>query len=218
MHAAYVDKFFFDGSLLLTTYEKCRTHESLVRRDSREGKSNFHFTHGIHAVSGIQDVGKQSYMLCTSATLSEEIMMGFGVDSWIEIVDPPAFAEAVSRSIQGFIELRLAPCQYVSERSLERTTRRPVMPDPTPPVEAANRGDGEAVVAAFHAMNRSLADRLDEEMKDKTYFLKEAVPFEVENEFRFVWTVDHEVVVPRVFACKDAVKYCVPGRSAALQR
>lgn len=54
----YVNGFFSDGSLLFTTYEKCRTHEDLTRRDSREGKASFHFPHAGQAASGIYGVGK----------------------------------------------------------------------------------------------------------------------------------------------------------------
>jgi hypothetical protein len=218
MQADYVESFFCDGSLLLTTYEKCRTHENLTRRDSREGKANFYFPHGSFVASGIQGVGKRSYMLCTSSTLSEGIMTRFGVDSWIEIVDPPAFADAISRAVPGCLSLRLAPCQYVAVRSVERTTERPIMPDPTRLLEAASSGDSGAVEVAFHAMNREMADHLDEEMEDSTYFLKEAVPFEIEDEFRFVWTVDHDVVDPKVFICKEAAKHCVPWHTSALAR
>lgn len=214
MRAEYVQRFLSEGTLLLTTYEKCRTHEDLTRRDAREGKTNFYFPHGNQVIAGIQGVGKRSYMLCTSSTLSDEILTRFEVDDWIEIVDPSAFAEAISRAIPGFLELRMAPCRYVSERSIERTTEKPIMPDPAQLLQAVHSGVAGAVDAAFHAMNREMADRLDDEMGDKTFFLKEESPFSVEDEFRFVWTVDHEVVAPKTFTCMEAVKYCVPRQGS----
>ena len=48
--------------------------------------------------------------------------------------------------------------------------------------------------------------------KCTAYFLKEADPLAIEDEFRFVWTVDHEVRTPTVFRCPEAVEFCVPGR------
>ena len=215
MAAEYVEQFFLDGSLLLTTYENCRTHEDLVRRDAREGKVNYHLLHGSQAVSGIQGVGKRSFMLCASSTLSAEMMTRFGTKNWIEIIDPLAFAEAISRKLPGFLQLRMAPCRYVSERSVERQTARPIMPDPAQLLQAARSGAYGGVEAAFHAMNRELADRLTDELDDDPYFIKEAVPFDVEDEFRFVWTVSDEVISPLVVNCKEASKYCLPGFSGA---
>lgn len=208
----YVEQFFSDGSLLFTTYEKCRTHEDLTRRDSREGKTNFYFPHAGHAVAGIHGVGKRSYVLCTSSTLNDDIRLRFQVDNWIEVVDPPAFAEAVSRAIPGFIRLQMAPCRYVAERSIERPISTPVMPDPAPLIEATRSGIPGAVEAAFHAMNQQMADRLEDELGDAAYFLKEADPYAIEDEFRFVWTVDHEVRTPTIFRCPEAAKFCLPGR------
>lgn len=142
-------------------------------------------------------------------------MTRFDVEDWIKIVDPLAFAEAISRAIPGFLQLRMAPCRYVTERSIERTTEKPIMPNPAQLIQASQSGVAGAVEAAFHAMNREIADRLDDEMGDKTFFLKEKSPFAVEDEFRFVWTVDHEVVTPKIFTCMEAVQYCVPGHGRA---
>lgn len=208
----YVDQFFADGSLLFTTYEKCRAHEDLTRRDAREGKTNFYFPHAGRVVAGISAVGKRSYMLCTSSTLSDDIKSRFQVDNWIEIVNPDAFADAVSRAIPGFIRLQKAPCRYVAERSIERSISTPIIPDHAPLIEATRSGVPGAVEAIFHAMNQQMADRLEDELGDETYFLKEADPYAVEDEFRFVWTVDHEVSTPTVFKCPDAAKFCIPGR------
>ena len=209
----YVEQFFADGSLLFTTYEKCRTHEDITRRDSREGKTNFYFPHAGHAVAGIQGVGKRSYMLCTSSTLNDDIRSRFEVDNWIEVVDPPAFAEAVSRVIPGFTRLQMAPCSYVAERSIARPVPTPVMPDPALLVEATRSGVPGAVEEAFHAMKQQMAARLEYELGDTAYFLKEADPYAVEDEFRFVWTVDYEVRTPAIFRCPDAAQFCRPGRS-----
>lgn len=139
-------------------------------------------------------------------------MSRFQVDNWIEIVDPSAFAAAVSRAIPGFVRLQIAPCRYVAERAIERATSTPLMPDPTPLLEAARSGAPGAVEAAFHALNQQMADRLENELGDAAYFLKEADPFAIEDEFRFVWSVDHEVRTPTVFRCPEAVEFCVPGR------
>ena len=35
-------------------------------------------------------------------------------------------------------------------------------------------------------MNQQMAERLEDELGDETYFLKEADPYAVEDEFRFV--------------------------------
>ncbi len=211
MESRYVDDFFSNGTLRLTTYDECRKHEDQSRRDSREGKANFYFPHANHAIAGIQGVGRQSYMLCTSSTLSDEILSRFQADAWIEIFDPQGFAEAMSHAILGFTQLQMAPCRYAIKRSIEQRTIQPILPDPTQLVLAAQSGIAGSVEAAFEAMNRQMGERLDALLGDQTYFIKEEYPFSVEDEFRFVWTVDHEVIAPTVFKCMEAANYCIPG-------
>ncbi len=213
MQTKYVQKFLSEGTLLLTTYENCRALENETRRDAREGTTNLYFSQGNQVIAGIQGVGKRSYMLCTSSTLSDELLKRFKVEDWIEIIEPMAFAEAISRAIPGFVQLRMAPCRYVSQRSIERRIDESIMPDSAQLLQAAQSGVAGAVEAAFYAMNREMSDRLDDEVGNQTFFLKEESPFAVEDEFRFVWTVDHEVVAPKTFTCMEAVKYCVPGRN-----
>jgi hypothetical protein len=139
-------------------------------------------------------------------------MERFEADNWIKILDPWAFAQAVSRVIPGFFQLRMAPCRYIAERSFSRAVASPLEPDSSKLLQALGDGQTANIEVLFNEMNQRMAERLDEELADRTYFVKEEDPYAVEDEFRMVWTVDHEVVTPKVFTCPEAVQYCAPGR------
>lgn len=208
--AEYVDNFFARGELLLTTYEKCRTHEDLARRDVNEGKSNFFLRHGTQATAGIQGVGRNSYMLCTSLAWSEEVSRRFSTNCAFFIEDTEAFAHAIAKVLPGVQSLQHRACRYVNERSISGTIPNPLEPEASKLVEAARSGTG-GIDKLFHELREAMSERLEEAVVDKTYFMKEAVPFAVEEEFRFVWTVDHAVGEPIVVTCPEAVQYCKPA-------
>ena len=44
----FIDAFFADGTLQLTTLARCKQHEDASRRDNTEGTCNFLFSHGDH--------------------------------------------------------------------------------------------------------------------------------------------------------------------------
>lgn len=207
LDAKWINDFFVAGRLMLSTYEKCRTHEDLSRRDEREGKGNFHITDGLYALTGIQTSGSRSYILCTSLSESSALMRHFGTDDYFRIVDVPGFCKAISSSLSGFLSYKFGRCKYLPERSVVRNTLQSIPPDPSELLEAAKVKDQRAVEESFYRMNAQLAKRIDDEISDEIYFLKENTS-EVKDEFRMIWTVNEDVVAPKEVVCPDATQFC----------
>jgi hypothetical protein len=203
----WIDDFFAHGRLLLTTYERCRTHEHSVRRDEGEGKGQFYISHGDYGLAGMQTAGKRSYMLCASLLACEELMTRFGTTGYFCIDDVAGFCDAIAECLPSFASSRYGTCAYVSERSITRHSASPIPPDPTRLIVAAESNDRSALEEAFEAMNRELARTVADHIGEEIYFLKPD-GYSSEHEFRFVWTVGHDVIEPRVVECPKAVGYC----------
>jgi len=198
----YIDEFFRNGTLMLTTYARCKIHEDQARCDPNDGKRNYLLTHRGMALAGIQGVGKRSYLLCTSMIPGVD---HFDDKTYFAINNPLAFAEAVARSVPNCQSGRLGRCLYRSEPSLSVESERPVMPDPS---ELLAAQDHQAVELAFNRMNQAIGDLVDSKLRAETYFIKAEVPFKKDSEFRFIFTVENEVSDVLVISCAEAVKFC----------
>lgn len=206
----FAEDFIRTGSLMLTTFERCITHEDGVRRDANEGKCNYLLNHGGYATAGVQKVGRMSYMLCLSMVESPLLMKRFSVDNFIRIHNILAFADAVSRWIPGFQRGQMGPCIYKNERSISKNAVNMVGIDPAAMITAADKDDPAALEKAFNESRQALADGVNRELAGDPYFLKEEI-FSVEAEFRIVWTVPYEVKEPLIITCPEAVQFCSIG-------
>jgi len=92
----YIDRFFEEGTLQLTTYERCKSLEDAARRDVDDGKQQWTVSDGNYVVAGLQTVGRRSYLFCTS--LRSDITH-FTDRTCFAILDPIGFADAVACAI-----------------------------------------------------------------------------------------------------------------------
>jgi len=192
----FVEDFFRTGQLQLTTYRKCQEHECKIRRDSNEGKANFSLEFEQFGMSGggIQTVGWQSYMLCTSLTESRKLSERFAVDSYFKINDILRFLDAISRRILGCGAGKIGTCIYKDEHALSRPLQFRSIPSD---VSQSPNSQGP-VLSPVHF-----------EMSDEPYFIKSEI-FAVETEFRFIWHVPYDVDKPKIIECPEAIQFCEP--------
>lgn len=123
LQAEYVEAFFEDGSLRLSSVETFAAHPDEQRNDPSEGKANFfHRTEagGGQTIVAHVEQGQNAYILCGSAYCSPDLTDAFGCDSYIRINDTTAFGQAVSRHIPGFVGGAEGLCRYQSARAFER--------------------------------------------------------------------------------------------------
>ena len=206
----YVDSFFVTGELLLTTYQKCRQHEDAVRRDTREGKFNFHIESNGYAASVIQTSGDRSYMLCTSLIEDPALARYFGVNGCIKIIDHAAFFEEVSAVIPGIESSRLGACEYVAERAKSILTTAPIQPNGDKLLAAIASDLHGDIEKLYYEMHNDFSRRVQDHLSNEGYFAKPKA-FQSEVEFRMIWTIDQPVVAGRVIRCPGAIQYCEPG-------
>jgi hypothetical protein len=196
MGIEHIDRFFEDGSLRLTTYERCKALEDAARRDIGEGKQHYAITDGQQMLAGVQGVGNRSYLFCTS--LSPRITH-FTDKTCLKIIDAIKFAEAVGAKLSAGA-IQLGACVYRPDREPMYGTTAPLFPV----VDPSSIGDPEAFMKA---MNHHLAKLVDDRVGSDTYFAKPAI-FACDGEFRFVFTVAAHVSGPIDIKCPEALAVC----------
>ena len=207
MKTEHIEEFFETGLLMLSSYEKCKKHED-IRKDGREGSCNFHLENEGFAYSGVQRVGVTSFMLCGSVNESDDLMSRFGVDNYLVITNVLGFADAVSRAVPGFLEGKLGACSYRSGRQISKKVASSLEIDST---ELLNAKTHEDITKAFYGSQKAMVDRINYELLDESFFIKD-VAYEEEAEFRLVWRTSRKVGDGAKLDCRDAINFCTPGR------
>lgn len=207
----WANHFFETGELLLTTLSKCREHEEASRKDETDGKLWFELRDRQQTMAGVSVAGARSYILCASQSCSTAIQQRFGTDSWIEIINAEGFAQAIRESVGSNNQPMFGPCRYAEDKSVTRDATTPITDDAAEMLEALRAGKTENIEQLFQQMRTRLAARAGAFEQD-LYFLKPAVPYKVEEEFRFVWMLDGAVLGPKVFTCPKAIQYCKPAQ------
>lgn len=205
--AKWVRDFFQTGSIQLTTYQYCREHEDLTRRDDREGSASYAFKNGDSWFAGRHYSGDTSYMLCGSLLESERLVRHFGCDAYFVIHDPIQFADAISRWVPGFVRGLMGPCRYRQDRSVQRPTNHQLVPSgifnfnpSSPPTQAE-------LEATMEKLKQGTSQAVNAALEHDSYFCKDEL-FAHELEFRMAWTVPHAVKDRLVVSCPEAIKFC----------
>lgn len=123
----FVDSFFENGTLRLSSFFAFSKHKDEARLDSSEGKGIV--THVNSEGEGqtiftVLGLGVNSYVMSTSLHFSPELESDFNTDSGFRINDIFGFCNAISRHIPGFQTGLEGPCFYLEERVLDRDMGR----------------------------------------------------------------------------------------------
>jgi hypothetical protein len=119
----YVDQFFEDGILRLSSFAEFSKHRDEARLDAQEGKGLVVHQHRIGAgqhIAGWLNYGEQSYVLCGAMRHDSEIMDAFEAESAIRINDTVRFADCIAHHIPGFTGGAEGPCIYLPNRIVHR--------------------------------------------------------------------------------------------------
>ena len=188
----YVDQFFTDGTLRLSSFKAFREHKDEQRKDVREGQANVQIEtpEGNHAIAGMN--GQEAYVLCTSTVESSELEASFLTESGFRILDSVRFAEAISMQIPGFIGGMQGLCVYrdnlLIRKSLEESVKSPE--DYDDPEQWAKDYD------RFVGLH----------MRD-SLFLKHR-SFSHQSEYRFIWFAIGEEQRHLDICCPAAAELC----------
>lgn len=216
MRTSFVEDFFENGSLMLTSYERCRNHEDSTRKDTKEGTCNFNLVNGNFGAAGVHSVGQNSYMLCCSTSESDYLQDHFECDNYLIINDVFGFIDAVSRHVPGFVSGKLGSCIYKEERMINKTTSQSLQPNTSFLDDSGNLKQGINLSDEFNRMNHELYSRITNELTDNAYFLKN-LEYSSELEFRVIWSTTKKADDVLKIKCPEAISFCEYGNPLSRQ-
>lgn len=181
----FADAFFATGELRLSSFKQFAKHKDEQRLDGLEGTARV-MSKAIDDPglmwNGQIRAGQNAYVLSTSLVPSNNVMAEFGCDSGIVIHAVKKFAEQVGAKIPGFYGGFDGPCSYQANRIVTFSHGN----------HQLKEEDFLTPAAVEFGMLVAGAD---------PFFLKHH-KFLPQNEWRFVWLVDHDV--------DDFIKISVP--------
>ncbi|MEI6452600.1 MAG: hypothetical protein WCP98_21970, partial [Actinomycetes bacterium] len=105
LKSEYVEAFWADGSLRLSSFAQFATHADEQRHDASEGSASVICRTddgGGQTIAARAVLGQNAYVLCGGTHHDPRLMKAFDCDSYIRIENPIAFGQAVARRISGF--------------------------------------------------------------------------------------------------------------------
>jgi hypothetical protein len=96
----YIDKFFEEGIIQLSSFAQFAEHEDEARNDSDEGVNIMTVEGDDRCIISVGAAGMDAYVFCGSTIASESLMKEFGVDGYFKINDTRSFAKEIAKSLE----------------------------------------------------------------------------------------------------------------------
>jgi hypothetical protein len=190
----YVDAFFENGVLRLSSFDNFSKHDDEQRLDTQEGKGIFiNVAEGPNPQTVIAGVsyGHNAFVLCGSTIYKETGAKDFATNSGFRINDTTGFAEAISRYLPGCVGGMEGPCTYLTKRTSRKNTEA-IDIDPTD-------GSGIDIQKAVKGIFQRAGDDL--------LFMKHA-SYSDQSEYRILWAVPNNVTGHIEIICPEAAAFC----------
>lgn len=167
----WVDNFFEDGSLRISSFKKFHQHSDEQRGDKQEGNN---------LVIGVQEKkymysltfhGSDAFVLSTSLLLDKSLYSDFDVDSCFVIEKPFEFMDIISKQIPNFKGINFGPCLYQPLRQIRRNIKGLMIGD-SKNQDTVNLDD--------------IFKNINEAGGSDTLFLK-TQNYSSQHEYRFLW-------------------------------
>jgi hypothetical protein len=194
----YVDKFFEDGTLRLSSFSAFKKHKDEQRGDPLEGLGLVIHRNGEgegQTFWAVMKNGHDAYVLCGSILSAAVLGESFGANSGFRINDTTGFADAVSRHIAGFAFGTEGLCHYADGRTVKRDFGR-IDFSKFAASEDQQSWDQQKVFSAIREM-----------AGDDVYFLKD-VRFANQSEYRMLWFTSGVVPDYIEIRCPEARQFC----------
>lgn len=117
----WVEEFFKDGSLRISSFSMFRKHSHQERSDIGEGKNVIQGNAEDISFYATTEHGNNAYVLSTSLISNQQLMKDFGVNSGFVIEQPFLFMQEVSKQIPDYLGIRFGPCLYLDNKTIRRT-------------------------------------------------------------------------------------------------
>lgn len=194
----FVDQFFSDGTLRLSSFSAFAKHEDEERLDSAEGLGVLENTNQEgegQSLSAALSQGHDAYVLCGSTIYSETLAEAFQANSGFRINDPTAFGVSVAQSIPGFRGGREGACIYADGKIVKRQAGKLDLES----MRVSPEGKAVDMGKLFGAVFGMVGDDL--------YFLKNR-KYKHQAEYRLLWGTNKLHGDSIKIQCPDAVQFC----------
>lgn len=194
----YVDAFFKDGSLRLSSFTQFHKHEDEQRLDKNEGKTMFvHRTNqrGGQTIEAGATHGVNAYVLCSAMRYDKKLMDAFGCNSSFRITNTTNFGMAVARNIPNLLNAFEGPCIYQDMKIIEKDLGY---------IDVGKFRDPEnPSIIRKEMLNNFILSK----MEHYPLFLKEKA-FAHQVEYRFVWIVKKKESDYLDIKVPEAIQFC----------
>jgi hypothetical protein len=190
----FVELFFKEGKLRLSSFKAFRNNPDEQRGDPFEGRATMQITapNGRHTILTMN--GQAAYILCAGTVENKNMEASFKTECGFRILNPLGFANVISRHIPGFVFGMEGLCYYREERSIDKHDEKPIIsPDSYPDPEAWGKE----------------YDLYVREQTKEAYFLKH-ISYSHQGEYRFIWFAGGEEKDYIDITCPEAVRFCQP--------
>ncbi|MBL7952427.1 MAG: hypothetical protein JNM62_11990 [Flavobacteriales bacterium] len=189
----YLNQFFADGSILVSTLERMKKYDNEMRGDPGEGTGIL----GTLDIKGpshlyLYDTTTNAYVLCTTSVLSEAVIKDFKGVGAIKINDPTHFGLCIAARLPEVLSGCEGHCDYVEHRN--------DMLDPNSP---ASRSLSTAPSDEYKSLQQEFRS-----MTPGTEGFRKLMKHAHQREYRFLWftsRVQHEA---RIIRCPEAIEHC----------
>lgn len=188
----YVDAFFHDGSLRLSSFEAFRQHADENQGDGREGLPQVESESPNSKGVFLGVVGQECYILCGTVIEDRTLEASFHSEHGFRILDTIAFARCVAQCVPGFVGGMEGPCMYRANTAMQAVSHEPFRP-PGP------RDHPEEFGARLHAQQSDLAM--------SGLFIK-SLQYAHQGEYRLLWFANGASKEPLDIKCPDALRHC----------
>jgi hypothetical protein len=198
LDSRYVDDFFRDGSLRISSFKSFANHDDEQRNDATEGQGMIWNTTSEGAgqtMVAVMSQGNNAYVLCGSTSHDPSLADAFSADSGFRINDTTAFADAVGHRISGFTGGIEGACLYLARKNVQRDVGL---------VNLDNlKTDSSGQSLDLGKMMGFFGDLAGDDL----YFMKPN-RYSHQNEYRLLWFAHDEANVYADIKCPEARQFC----------
>jgi hypothetical protein len=212
MDSKYIDAFFNDGSLRISSFSRFKKHKDEQRMDKDEGKAMFvHITTqgGKQTITVTVEQGISAYILSTTMRYDKDFLDMFNVDSYIRINNSSGFGEAIAKKIENFNFGYEGACLYQDIKIVHKDLgyidinkfRDPQ--NPQPPIDQAKIPPEGLIIPPSPLLKEYIFSQIGH----YPIFLKDK-KFAHQTEYRFAWetkVLSQEYIDIKV---PEAIQFC----------
>lgn len=197
----YIDKFFEEGIIQLSSFARFGEHDDEMRKDTNEGNNIITARGEEHTMYAVAGFGRDAYVLSGSTIESESLMKDFGVDGYFKITDTRAFGREIAKALEQSDRINRVKqgieglCEYRDGNQIQKE----IEPRTPEDWQGQSEGDDIPMEEMFKEVQR-IAGRDPFFVKDQTY--------QEQSEYRWLWLIDGEMSNTIQIECPDALEYC----------